>query len=76
MDKLKPANNQNFISIGVSVQTTKPVANNNGMVVRHQSTDERNPPLHIVPNIAANFKKPQYDETNIDNSWTNSNDLN
>jgi hypothetical protein len=43
--EIKAAGNKNYMSIGVSVRTTKFSARNNGIGVRQES----NPQMHIVP---------------------------
>ena len=48
-DGQNPVANKNYISIGVSVRTTKSAARKSGSAAR-QKRATRNPQLHIVPN--------------------------
>ena len=50
MDEQNPVANKNYMSIGVSVRTTKFAARNNGIGVRQ--VEARNPQLHIVPSVS------------------------
>jgi hypothetical protein len=62
----KPGVNNNYMSIGVSVRTTKFAARNNSRGVRHPPAGGRNPQLQLVPNVMRQVKSV-YDERINDN---------